>query len=156
MACHENHSFRHEPQKVCRQSSSVKGWYMTSVHICRCGSASSPEFQAGEPRHTEHVNSFSSTTLPLLLVLSAMMACASSSPLSREEVVCASLQAVRVRARSWRCDWTGTEALVARPCSEASTVSCHPSTPLLVLFWSLGCGHSCCDDFKPKHERGRR
>lgn len=33
VACHENHSFKQEPQKVCRQSSSVKGWYMMSVHI---------------------------------------------------------------------------------------------------------------------------
>jgi hypothetical protein len=24
-SCHENHSFKHEPQKVCRQSRSVKG-----------------------------------------------------------------------------------------------------------------------------------
>jgi hypothetical protein len=35
VACHENHSFKQEPQKVCRQSSKVKGWYITSVQICR-------------------------------------------------------------------------------------------------------------------------
>ena len=34
VACHENHSFKQDPQKVCRQSSRVKGWYMTSVQIC--------------------------------------------------------------------------------------------------------------------------
>lgn len=33
-ACHENHSFRQEPQKVCRQSSKVRGWYNSSVQIC--------------------------------------------------------------------------------------------------------------------------
>jgi hypothetical protein len=33
VACHENHSFKQEPQKVWRQSSRVKGWYMTSVQI---------------------------------------------------------------------------------------------------------------------------
>lgn len=32
-ACHENHSFRHDPQKVCKQSSKVKGWNKTSVQI---------------------------------------------------------------------------------------------------------------------------
>lgn len=25
-ACHENHSFKQAPQKVCRQSSRVSGW----------------------------------------------------------------------------------------------------------------------------------
>ena len=28
-----NHSFKQEPQKVCRQSSRVSGWYRRSVHI---------------------------------------------------------------------------------------------------------------------------
>lgn len=81
VACHENHSFKQDPQKVCRQSSRVKGWYMTSVQICP-GMISQhlASFQAGGGvSHTEHVNSFSSTRLPLLLLLvaSAMMACAS-------------------------------------------------------------------------------
>lgn len=31
-----NHSFRQAPQKVCRQSSSVSGWWSRSVHICPC------------------------------------------------------------------------------------------------------------------------
>lgn len=89
VACHENHSFKQDPQKVCRQSSRVKGWYMTSVQICpgmisqQSGKASGLEAVYSNHRtsHTEHVNSFSSTRLPLLLLLplvpSAMMACAS-------------------------------------------------------------------------------
>jgi len=90
VACHENHSFRQEPQKVCRQSSRVKGWYMTSVQICPgMISQRRARFRFGVEAvyhvcHTEHVNSFSSTRLPLLLLLpvaSAMMACASVGPL---------------------------------------------------------------------------
>lgn len=34
-ACHENHSFKHDPQKVCKQSSKVNGWNKISVHIFR-------------------------------------------------------------------------------------------------------------------------
>jgi hypothetical protein len=33
VSCHENHSFKQEPQKVWRQSRSVKGWKRTSVQI---------------------------------------------------------------------------------------------------------------------------
>lgn len=31
--CQENHSCRQDPQKVCRQSRTVRGWYRRSVHI---------------------------------------------------------------------------------------------------------------------------
>jgi hypothetical protein len=33
VAWNANHSFRHAPQKVWRQSSSVSGWYSRSVQI---------------------------------------------------------------------------------------------------------------------------
>lgn len=33
VCCHPNQSFRHEPQKVCRQSRRVKGWKRMSVQI---------------------------------------------------------------------------------------------------------------------------
>jgi hypothetical protein len=39
----------------------------------------------GRTIHTEHVNSFSSTRLPLLLVPSAMMACGSVQSLGRDD-----------------------------------------------------------------------
>lgn len=42
-----NHSFKQAPQKVCRQSRRVRGWYRTSVHI-------------------EQLNSFSKSTMPFV------------------------------------------------------------------------------------------
>lgn len=39
-ACQVNHSLKHDPQKVCRQSSSVSGWYRISVHIYRMSASS--------------------------------------------------------------------------------------------------------------------
>jgi hypothetical protein len=58
--------------------------------------------------HTEHVNSFSSTRLPLLLVPSAMVACASVWSLDRDERKC-----MYSRQRPARV----TKAPVAQTCS---------------------------------------
>lgn len=70
--------------------------------------------------HTEQVNSFSSTTLPLLLVPSAMSADATFN-LSSCDHLLPSGECSGERRGSWR----DSGRLWLKPCSEASTVSCH-------------------------------
>ena len=124
VACHENHSFKQDPQKVCRQSSRVKGWYMTSVQICRgnLGQHEASGWRRCIVSHTEHVNSFSSTRLPLLLVPSAMMACAS---VGRSSCWAATNISLPLSLKEQRGAASVTKALVAQPCSRALARSCH-------------------------------
>jgi hypothetical protein len=65
--------------------------------------------------HTEHVNSFSSTRLPLLLVPSAMVACASVWSLGRDE---RTPRLERKCMYSRRRPARVTKARVAQACSE--------------------------------------
>lgn len=77
--------------------------------------------------HTEHVNSFSSTRLPLLLLLvpSAMMACASVGQVASAGIIVDTLSSPQFGGAA-----SVTKALVA-PCSRAlAMVSCHTSAQL--------------------------